>query len=242
VQKKANKCSVIVSCVVLILLTTLLPAQDVVIKDTKCVKKHDLLFDGFYGYPYFIGGSIKLFYEKQKNNLNPDNNYKLIEFKNRNHIGFKFEYLITPKIGVGFEYTYASLTLRYTQEESILGSNNINYFKKSEYQANLYKHRILGRVNYHFYTTEKFDSYAAFGIGFKTSQLNSNNIEDYPFVKLFNLGLSNIFPVSYRAGIGFRYFITNNIGLNGEFGLGGPIIQTGLTLKFHNNKATKKNE
>ena len=39
-------------------------------------------------------------------------------------------------------------------------------------------------------------------------------------------------PLSVRVGLGMNYFFTENIGMNLEFGLGGPLIQGGLALAF----------
>ena len=88
------------------------------------------------------------------------------------------------------------------------------------------------RFNYHFnITNPALDSYIGVGAGtnnrFRATLENGVDITD-------NDGLSNftLLPFSLRIAAGLRYYFTDNIGLNTEIGLGGPIVSAGLSIKF----------
>lgn len=191
-----------------------------------CVKKDNIIIDGYYGAPYVMGSYVKSVFE------NSSNSSSIEAVKNLNHFGGKFEYMLSESIGVGLEYTYAAVNINYKVDKTILNSNGQALNQTYHYKASLYKQRILGRVNFHFETTDKIDPYGTIGFGYKTSRLKSNNPDDQIEVAAFNASFSNFFPVSYRLGIGLRYFFTPEFGLNIEGGFGGPTVQGGLTLKF----------
>ena len=188
-----------------------------------CIEKGKLLIDADYGVPYLTGSVVKTV-------LDNSTGSSVASISNLNHIGGKFEYLVTDNIGVGLEYTYAAVSAKYNYVRSYT-DNNQNYTVLERYNAKLTKQRILLRVNIHFNTTEKLDVYSTLGLGYKKTQLKTDNI--YNTVEVFGFNRTiNMFPISMRGGIGIHYFFTQNIGLNLEAGFGGPIIQAGLTGKF----------
>ena len=190
-----------------------------------CINQGDFIIDAFYGYPYVLGNAIK---EAFKPSNNAVNNTNVISITNLNHIGAKFEYMVTEDIGLGLEYTFASVYMNYYNENTTTNGLIVKGF----YDASLTKQRILGRVNFHYATTAHFDPYASIGAGYKKSVLKTNNPFGIELVDTFNAGILNAFPVSFRLGVGLRYFFNNNIGLNIEAGIGGPLVQGGLTVKF----------
>jgi opacity protein-like surface antigen len=199
-------------------------------KDEYCVQKGKFIFDVYYGYPYVMGNYVKSVFDSNSNNNN-NNNSPIESVKNWNHIGGKFEYMINDEVGIGLEYTYASVDVNYKEDKSVIinGQSTVQTF---HYKATLYKQRALARVNFHFATTDKFDPYGTIGFGYKASLLKSNNPDDQQSVKDFNTTFINIFPISFRLGIGARYFFTQNIGISAEAGIGGPSVQIGLCGKF----------
>jgi len=190
-----------------------------------CVNQGDFIIDAFYGYPYVLGNAIK---EAFKPSNNAVNNTNVISITNLNHIGAKFEYMVTEDIGLGLEYTFAGVYMNYYNENTNANGQIIRGY----YDASLTKQRILGRVNFHYATTAHFDPYFSIGAGYKKSVLKTNNPFDNELVDTFNAGILNAFPVSFRLGVGLRYFFNDNIGLNIEAGIGGPSVQGGLTVKF----------
>jgi opacity protein-like surface antigen len=188
-----------------------------------CIEKGKFVIDAFYGMPYLTGSVIKTVLDNSTGST-------VASISNLNHIGGKFEYMINDNIGLGLEYTYAAVSAKYNYVRNYT-NNNQNFTVLESYNAKLTKQRLLVRVNFHFNTTEKLDVYGTAGLGYKKSQLKTDNLYNTLEVISFNTSI-NLVPISIRGGIGMRYFFTQNIGINAELGIGGPLIQAGLTGKF----------
>lgn len=170
-----------------------------------CIEQGTILIDAFYGGPYFNGALIKSAYSADSLNSTPHN---------YNQFGAKVEYLVNDKLGLGIEGTYALATVDYR-------GNDLKY-----YTAGMSKYRVLAKMNYHFATGEHIDPYLTWGVGYKSTKIYTNEPGG---VKDINV---NLIPLAFRAGIGMRYFFTDALGVNAEVGLGGPMIQAGLSLKL----------
>lgn len=169
-----------------------------------CVEQGTVIFDAFYGYPYYNGVLLKAL-------VNNANNVR-----NTNHLGGKVEFMVTDKIGLGVEATYADVSANYSYTDSL----NQTYSGK----AGINKLRVLGKLNVHFATTEHIDPYFTVGAGVKrTSYYDSGSQFTWS---------GNLIPVAVRVGVGFRYFFSDAVGVNAEVGLGGPLAQAGLSFKF----------
>lgn len=187
----------------------------------KCISQGNFIVDAYYGYPYVAGKILKSMSDGDNNGVETS------RAVNTNHIGGKFEYLINDHFGIGADYTFARVT-NYI--------NNLDYNNESgqykiangAYKEWLTKQRILFRMNIHFGTTNTIDPYVSFGAGYKQSIYKNNFPSDYP-INDVNI---NLIPVSFRAAIGMRWFFTDGIGLNFEGGIGGPVIQGGVSVKF----------
>lgn len=167
-----------------------------------CVEEGTIIIDAFYGYPYLAGAVLK-----------SATTNRIGDVRNTNHLGVKAEYMVSEKIGLGIEYTYADVSLTYT--DSTL----------REYKAGIKKSRILGKLNFHFATTESIDPYFTVGAGLKNTTIYDNGSG-------VNSISINIVPVAVRIGVGVRYFFTDVVGVNAEVGLGGPLMQGGVSFKF----------
>lgn len=225
-----NKFLFVVSIVLLLIVSSSnVIAQNDSIKKYKNYKNDETLTgegkfiaDVYYGYPYLAGRIVKTVFDN-----NTSNNSDIESVKNLNHLGAKFEYMITDEIGLGLEYTYASVSIFYKSEKFVN-----NQYQTYHYKAQLIKQRALARVNIHFATTEKFDPYGTIGFGYKISTLKTNNIDDQQLVKNYNISGFNLFPVAVRLGIGARYYFSEYVGVSAEVGIGGPCGQIGLCAKF----------
>jgi outer membrane protein W len=196
--------------------------------DDKCVKKGTFIADGFYGYPYILGRYVKEVATTNNNNNTSDN----IRVFNLNHLGGKAEYMLTDVIGLGVEYTFAATTAKYTESYQTYLGNNVYSTTTNDYTARIVKQRILAKINFHFATSKVLDPYATAGIGYKTSLLTSNNPNDAASVSDINDSFLNFFPVAFRVGAGLRYYFLKNVGVGIEAGIGGPIIQGGISIKI----------
>ncbi|MBC7695583.1 MAG: hypothetical protein H7141_09075 [Burkholderiales bacterium] len=189
-----------------------------------CVGKGKFIIDAFYGYPYMVGKYVKTVVSQSgSGNIN---------VTNLNHLGGKFEYMINKMIGLGIEYTYASVTANYVESNSVYNSNTGQYDNQNfNYKVGINKQRLLAKINIHFATSKFLDPYANAGIGYKQTNVYSNDLNNQASVNEVDNAL-NILPVSFRMGIGMRYYFIKNFGITIEGGIGGPLIQAGLSGKF----------
>lgn len=134
-------------------------------------------------------------------------------------IGLRGEYLVTDKFGIGLEVTYASGKRVYTYSE-----NGNAYIVTGEHN----KMRVLPTFNFHFLDNEKVDFYLALGAGLKNVNYTwtSTNPDESDELDL------PTGKISSKLGIGTRIFFTDNIGVNFAFGIGGPLINGGLSVKI----------
>ncbi len=204
---KMKKCKTVLIAIILIALVnsnSYSQQQEHGFSSGLCVKKYDIIIDGYYGYPYLMGILVKKVLA---------DSFGITKALNINHIGARFEYMVWSQIGLGLEYTYALLSIDYQ------GKNG------KYYTAGVSKQRFLGKFNYHFATSEKLDPYLTAGIGYSNTNVFSNE----PGVKSTSV---TTIPIALRVGIGLRYFFTETIGINAEVGLGGPLMQAGMSFKF----------
>jgi opacity protein-like surface antigen len=171
------------------------------------VQQGTILIDATYGFPYVNGTLIKAAYSS-------DSLGGTGVARNYNHFGGRIEYMVSDKISLGMEGTYALATVDYR------GSN------LQTYRAGMSKLRILARMSYHFATNEHIDPYITWGVGYKNTKVYSNEPGDVREVSV------NLLPISFRTGIGIRYFFTDGVGINVEAGIGGPAVQAGISFKL----------
>lgn len=171
------------------------------VSNLNSAKEGNIIIDAFYGWPYFNGVLLSSL----------STTYKI---KNTNHLGGRFEFMLTDKMGLGGEFTYANASVNYQSSSNGLW-----------YNAGISKVRVLGRFNYHFSTTKTIDPYLTFGMGYKRTTYydKGNSNSDYSL---------NFFPVSCKIAVGTRIYFNDSFGFNAEIGLGGPLVSAGLSLKL----------
>jgi hypothetical protein len=172
------------------------------VKKTICLNKSNTVIEAYYGYPY-MGGLVL------KASLDSFN----VHITNYNHVGLRFEYLLMKDFGIGLEYTYALVSVKYQQNTSV-------------YTASMSKQRFLGKVYFHFLEDANTDGYVTGGLGSSLTRITTNDPQNKVNENV------TLFPLSIRAGIGFRHFFNETFGINGEAGIGGPLIQAGISIKL----------
>lgn len=188
-----------------------------------CVGKGKFIIDAFYGYPYMVGKYINTVVSSSGAN---------IDVTNLNHLGGKCEYMINNLIGLGLEFTYASVTAKYVGTNSVYNNSTGQYdYYNNNYTVGINKQRILAKINFHFATSKYIDPYATAGIGYKRTNVYSDDINNQAAVNEVD-NVLNIIPVAFRMGIGMRYYFIKNLGITIEGGIGGPLIQAGISGKF----------
>ncbi|MEQ1732038.1 MAG: hypothetical protein ABL940_00100 [Bacteroidia bacterium] len=131
-----------------------------------------------------------------------------------NHIGIKLEQNKTNNRGFGFEYTFAQSVV------STINSGNI-------YREEFSKHRFVFRFSKIQKVREKLTTYACAGVGIKLFYANKHLNYYYE-----RGNLSELLPIAFKMSFGFNYPLANNINLNIESGLGGPLLQAGISFKY----------
>jgi opacity protein-like surface antigen len=169
-----------------------------------CVAQGKIIIDPFYGYPYFNGALVK----GLANDPGKIKSYCA---------GGKVEFLLSDKIGLGAEFTYADASMKFNVQDTL--------FVTRTYTAGISKIRVIGRMNFHFATTSSIDPYFVIGAGYKKTTW----YDDEPGIHSLSL---NVIPVAFRVGVGLHYYFTDFMGINAELGLGGPMMHIGLSFKF----------
>ena len=131
-----------------------------------------------------------------------------------NHIGIKLEQGKAKNRGFGFEYTFAQSVV------STISSGKI-------YREEFSKHRFVFRFTKIQKVRKKLTTYACAGIGVKL--FYANECLNYYYERG---NLSELLPIAFKMSFGFNYPLDKNINLNIESGLGGPLLQAGVSFKY----------
>ena len=149
-------------------------------------------------------------------------------------IGFRAEYLVSDKFGVGMDFAFdqgsASLTRSYDSDGDGIEENYLTEGKTFKWGAML-------TLNYHMVTNQYIDLYLTSGAGYKsrTSSLTTNELMGAEEFDEQAIGLTpeTVIPFAGRLGLGCRFFFTENIGANVGVGFGqGGLMNAGLSFKF----------
>ncbi|WP_066759303.1 hypothetical protein [Crocinitomix algicola] len=140
----------------------------------------------------------------------------------------KSEFLMSDRIGF-----IASLNYRYFYEfaqreyDIYDGDTDTWSVGRYDYESKWHYFRWLFGFNFHLLRTDRLDTYLGIlgGGNFSLSSFYSNdpNASQQEGFKL---------PLNARVHYGLRYFIDDNWAVNVEFGLGGPLVNGGVTYKF----------
>lgn len=183
--------------------------------NAQVVEQGTILIDAYYGFPNLYKTALKTSYA----NGSGVNNIKVGGI---GPVGGKFEYLIADKVGIGLDFNYTNTFVSYSEYDSF---DDMIY----NYEVSRSVLRIFPRFNYHFGNSDSFDGYAGVGAGFRNASwaFESND------PSFNNQSIDGLVPVAFRLFVGGRYFFTDNLGLNMEFGLGGgALIQGGISFKI----------
>ena len=190
------------------------------------VSQGNVIIDAYYGFPNF-GKSFLQAVE--------DANEGATNFKagGIGPAGLRVEYMIADRIGLGVDVIYNSNTSSFTSLDSTYNGNTDTWSTETNsLEYKMQRVRAQLRFNYHFnITNPNVDSYIGIGAGtnnrFRSTLENGVDITE-------NDGISNftLLPFSIRVAAGLRYYFTDNIGINAEIGIGGPVISGGLSIRL----------
>jgi hypothetical protein len=172
-------------------------------------KEGGVVADVYYGFPNLWAYNYSVTVQDHSEYKNP-------KFLSLGPVGARIEYLLTNKIGVGIDASFAYTNIKYAFDDG-------NGF--SNYDLTISRFRIVPRCNIHFGNHSKVDPYVAFGVGYFHRSVVSNPVNT-------DLTISAYYPISILGKFGLRYFFSDHIGLGVEMGIGGPLAALGITGKF----------
>ena len=140
--------------------------------------------------------------------------------------GARAELMVTRKIGIGVDLLYANSGVNFSGSPTDNNSDGDTY----NYSVRIRRARRMGRLNYHLIGARRIDPYLALGIGYSGNNVSVETND--PLLTVQDLNLPFNLPIAGRAAVGMRLFLTKNIGVGAELGLGGPLVTGGLSLKI----------
>lgn len=186
------------------------------------LKKDDYLFEFAFGYP-FLPENEASYYGVNLGSLN--NNLVNV---NTNHIMGRVDYQLNDLFSVGLEGTYAYKSWDYSYRIART-QGTVNISKDTLINAKATKLRMLAKFSMHTNFSERFDGYITAGLGYKDFRVTFRN----PYSS--TISYSSGPPIAVRLAVGGRFFLNPRTALNIEFGGGGPLMQIGLSFKFHDS-------
>lgn len=188
------------------------------------VEQGNIIIDPYYGYPNFGKNFFDAVETANPGGFNFD-------ARGIGPAGIRLEYMVTDRIGVGGDFIYSTNGYTFQSRDSIYNGTTGQYdVTTNNLEYKMSRIRIQLRMNYHFeISNPNFDSYVGFGAG--TNNRKRVSLENGQDIS-GELGDFTLLPFSLRVCLGMRYFFTDNIGINTEIGIGGPVISGGLSFKF----------
>jgi len=183
--------------------------------NAQALEQGNVIIDAYYGFPNLYSAIFKAAYESS--------NSTGLTLGSQGPLGIRAEYLITDKVGFGIDLGMNSSSISYSEAD--INNSNIIY----DYKFKTSKIGAIFTVNYHFVENDKLDAYFVLGGGygnrtFKFTSTDPNYSEE---------SVESVIPISYKIGVGMRYFFTENIGANLALGLGqGGLVNAGISAKF----------
>lgn len=134
---------------------------------------------------------------------------------------------------IGVDILFNSLASSGFIVDSIWNNSTNSYdIEKKDTYYRMHRLRIQVRFERHFKLgNPKLDPYMGCGIGasHKFRKYTENGVRsNFQNAGIFSLN----FPLSLRFSGGMGYYISENIGINAEIGIGGPLLSFGITGKL----------
>lgn len=181
----------------------------------QAVSQGNIIIDPYYGFPNW---GAKL--------ASSASNLDGINVTGIGPAGLRAEYMVADNFGIGIDFIYNSFNIKGSVDS--LNPNGTVY-KTYDVKTFAQRYRVHLRMNYHFVSTDVVDAYVGFGVGANIRRFGLTT--DYPDYDGGAVS-GSLIPVSARLALGMRYYFTDNLGLNLELGIGGPMLSGGLSLKF----------
>jgi opacity protein-like surface antigen len=189
----------------------------------QAVEEGNIVLEGYYGFPNLYTSVFKAAYANTGSELD-------LNVGGAGPFGFRFEYLVTDKIGLGLDVSLSSSSVNYNELGTVYNQTTGSYTDVLyNYDFSTRKIGALVCFNYHFLDNDKFDLFSTVGIGYSNRNFDFTSTDpDY-----IPTSLSSFIPVGFKGGLGMRYLFTDNIGANLQLGFGpGGLLNAGISFKL----------
>jgi len=178
--------------------------------NAQAVEEGNVLIDVYGGGPNLYKAVLKTAY------LNSQSE-EVVKFGGLPLLGVRVGYMVSDRISIGIDANYTTTSIAYKDGQY-------------DYQVSSARLKAMARFEFHFGNSSNFDFYMPVGAGIKNSKFSlTSNDPNYKEAKLKGI----LIPISFKIGIGGRYYFNDMIGIGLELGLGGgSLLQGGLALKF----------
>jgi hypothetical protein len=149
----------------------------------------------------------------------------------------KAEYAVHKNIGIGVNFARSGADFSFNLPDTVR-VNGVAQLTNVDLQYRSWS--IMPRINVHFFPASKADLYFGLGIGWRQNnfKISTNNEAAEFTIPLIDYKVNAKIPkvgfgtLGMDATLGFRYFITPNLGLYTELGMAKGFIQAGGVLAF----------
>jgi hypothetical protein len=186
--------------------------------NAQVLQKGNIVVDAYYGFPNLWTTVLKAAYLPGYETTS--------KWGSMGPIGVKGEYLISDKMGVGLDINYSNSWVSWTEENSIYNSST-GLYSDGNYKVLVPRIAIMPRFYYHFLNKDKFEMYGSAALGYKSTSFKYTSNDP-----TWNETDMSVVPIGERIAVGGRFFFTDNIGINFEFGIGGALLTAGLAVKL----------
>ncbi len=189
----------------------------------QAVEEENIIIEGYYGFPNLYTATFKAAYANSGSELD-------LTAGGAGPLGLRVEYMVTDKIGLGLDFGFSSSSINYNEVTTIVNPttgnlDNVTY----AYDFSTKKIGALVCFNYHFLDNDEFDLFSTVGIGYSNRSFDFTSTDP----NYVPVSVSRLVPVGFKAGLGMRYFFTDNIGANLQLGFGhGGLVNAGLSIKL----------
>jgi len=183
----------------------------------------NVVFDVYYGFPNLYKAVFRAGYANSGQEQG-------LTISGIGPVGIRGEYMLADKVGLGIDIGFNNTKLSYTENYLVYNSNTGNYDTRTyQYDFSTKKIGVMATFNYHFIDNDVVDFYGVFGVGYGNRSYTFSSTDPY----YLEQSVSGLIPVAARIGVGVRYFLTDNLGLNIAAGFGqGGILNAGLSVKL----------
>ena len=129
--------------------------------NAQCVKQGDILIDAYYGFPNLFESILKA----DANNIQNSTGTAPVgglSIYGIGPMGAKAEYLLTDKFGMGIDFNYSNVGIKFSNATVDQNGNPVTY----HYNLSSPAIRAMLGFNFHFVRTDKIDVYTAVKAGY----------------------------------------------------------------------------